>query len=121
MSLKEYNEYHRDLFGKEWKDIKELKENEIKLNGEIYDLRKVKEKDETLFLDGCQRLGTMEKLKGFWSKLCFFISLLVQPITQIVLTQEYRKAYFFFEERLEQKEKKKEEKKFKGWRKCNET
>ena len=92
----------------------------VRLSGEIYDLRKIKEVDKEIFLDGCMKLGTYKKVKGFWNKVCKLFILFYTLVPQLEPTVEYRKAYWFFKKQEELKERELVEKKFQSWRKKNE-
>lgn len=77
--------------------------NELQLNGIVYDLNKVKEKDEYTFLMACQELGSYNKIEGFLNKVVYFFVLFFNPIG-IEATNEYKKASYFFINRKKKKE-----------------
>jgi hypothetical protein len=79
--------------------------NELLLNGIVYDLNKVKEKDEYTFLMACQELGSYTKIKGFLNKTIYVFILFFSNPLEMEATNEYRKAYFFFQNRRRIKEK----------------
>lgn len=89
----------------------------LTLNRTEYDLTKIKEEDESIFLHGCQIWGSIKKKKGFINKLIDFIWYSTYPFySGMPISDEYRIAYSFFKRRSEVKEKEELKKKLKEWR-----
>jgi len=89
----------------------------MKLGGRIYNLDKIKEEDEGIFLEACEEMGKYEEIKGFWNKFINFFVIIYDPISAVGkrATKEYITAYMFFRGRRNKKEAEKRRKKFKEW------
>ena len=90
---------------------------EIKLKDTIYDLTKIKKKDEDTFLYECQSLGKIKKVEeGFFTKLIYIFGFFSYSPT-IEYTDEAVEAYQFFYKRNKMIKLKEKEIKFNKWEK----